>query len=120
MLLTLSEAFLENEEAVNYVRGMMLGDPNPQPPDAFARQLEASRRYDSRDRLGSLTMPIHVIGCEYDILVPIWKQHELAELIPNAKLTEIERCAHGANVERAPEFNAHVLDFIAEHAAAPV
>jgi 3-oxoadipate enol-lactonase len=120
MLLTLSEDFFNNEEGTNYVRTMMLSDPNPQPPEAFARQLEASRQHDSRDRLGSLEMPVHVIGGEYDILVPIWKQRELAELIPGAKFTMIERCPHGANIERAPEFNQHVLDFIAEHAAAPV
>jgi 3-oxoadipate enol-lactonase len=120
MLLTLSEAFFENGEGTKYVREMMLADPNPQPPEAFARQLEASRRHESRDRLASLTMPVHVIGGEYDILVPIWKQRELAELIPGAKLTEIKRCPHGANIERAPEFNAHVLDFIAEHTTAPV
>src|SRR5439155_19120318 len=113
MLLTLSEEFFENEEAARYVRGMMLGDPNPQPPEAFARQLQASSRHDSRDRLGSLAMPAHVIGCEHDILVPVWKQHELAELIPGAQLTVIERSPHGANVERAVEFNALVLDFIA-------
>jgi pimeloyl-ACP methyl ester carboxylesterase len=120
MLLTLSEDFFENEQVVEYTRTMMLNDPNPQPPEAFARQLEASRRHDARDRLGSLEMPVHVIGGEYDILVPIWKQRELAELIPGAKLTVIERAAHGANLERAEEFNAHVLDFIAEQAAAPV
>jgi pimeloyl-ACP methyl ester carboxylesterase len=120
LLLTLSEEFFENEQALQYVRNMMLSAPNPQPPEAFARQLEASRRHETRDRLASLTMPVHVIGGEYDILVPIWKQRELAGLIPNAKLTEIARCPHGANIERAAEFNAHVLDFIAEHTAAPV
>jgi pimeloyl-ACP methyl ester carboxylesterase len=120
MLFTLSEAFFENREGTKYVRDMMLADPNPQPPEAFARQLEASRRHDSRDRIGSLAMPVHVIGGEHDILVPIWKQRELAELIPGAKLTEIEGCPHGANIERAAEFNAHVLDFISEHAGAPV
>ena len=120
MLLTLSEAFFENEEGANYVRTMMLSDPNPQPPEAFARQLEASSRHDARNRLGSLAMPVHVIGGEHDILVPVWKQQELAELIPDAKVTVLERCPHGANIERAPEFNAAVLDFVAEHAAAPV
>jgi 3-oxoadipate enol-lactonase len=120
MLLTLSEAFFENAEAVEFTRTMMLNDPNPQPPEAFARQLEASRRHDARDRLGSLEMPVHVIGGEYDILVPIWKQRELVDLIPGAKFSVIDRGPHAANLERAPEFNQHVLDFIAEQAAAPV
>jgi 3-oxoadipate enol-lactonase len=120
MLYTLSEEFFENAEAVEFTRTMMLNDPNPQPPEAFARQLEASRRHDARDRLGTLEMPVHVIGCEYDILVPIWKQRELVELIPDAKLTVIDRCPHGANLERAVDFNQHVLDFIAEQATATV
>ena len=64
-------------------------------------------------------MPTHVIGAEYDILVPVWKSRELAELIPGAELTVIEGSPHGANIERAEEFNAAVLDFIAERAAAP-
>ena len=64
-------------------------------------------------------MPTHVIGAEYDILVPVWKSRELAELIPGAQLTVLEQAPHGVNVERAEEFNRAVLDFIAEHAPAP-
>ena len=55
-------------------------------------------------------MPTHVIGAEHDILVPIWKSRELAELIPGAELTVIEGSPHGANIERAEEFNAAVLE----------
>ncbi len=55
-----------------------------------------------------------MIGAEHDILVPIWKSRELAELIPGAKLTVIERAPHGSNVERSEEFNQLVLGFIAE------
>ena len=119
MLLNLSEAFFENAEAVAWLRGMMLENPHPQPTEAFARQLDACGRHDARERLASLSMPTHVIGAEQDILVPVWKQRELAALIPDAKLTVFEGSAHGANLERADEFNRAVLDFIAERAAAP-
>lgn len=119
MLLCLSEAFFENPEAVAFLRNMMLQNPHPQPADAFARQLDASSRHDARDRLGTLEMPTHVMGAEHDILVPVWKSRELAELIPGARLTVIEGGPHGANLERAEEFNSTVLDFIAERAAAP-
>ncbi len=97
----------------------MLQNPHPQAPEAFARQLDASSRHDARDRLGELRMPTHVIGAEHDILVPVWKSRELAELIPGSKLTVLEACPHGLNLERAEEFNRLVLDFIAEPAAAP-
>ena len=116
MLLNHSEDFYENPEAVAYMRGMILQNPNPQPPDAFARQLVASSRHDAREGLASLTMPTHVIGAGRDILVPVWKAEELAGLIPGAKLTIIEGAPHAASIERAEEFNSLVLGFIREAA----
>ena len=112
MLLTLSEAFFENAEGVAWLRDLMLQYPYPQPPDAFARQLDASSRHDTRDRLPTLEIPTHVIGAEHDILVPVWKSRELAELIPGARLSVIKACPHGLNLERAEEFNQLVLGFI--------
>ena len=119
LLLNLSEAFYENAEAVEYIRAMMLADPHPQPPEAFARQLSASSRHDAREGLGALSMPVHVVGAEHDILVPVWKSHELHELIPGSKLTVLPGSPHGISLERAEEFNPLVLDFIAEQAAVP-
>ncbi|HYY21957.1 MAG TPA: alpha/beta hydrolase [Thermoleophilaceae bacterium] len=117
MLLTLSEQFFENGDAVSWLRQLLLSDPNPQPPEAFARQLHASSRHEARARVGSLRIPIHVIGAEHDLLVPLWKTRELADLIPGARLSVVENAPHGLNVERADEFNRLVLEFIAEHAA---
>jgi 3-oxoadipate enol-lactonase len=119
MLLNFSETFFENAQGVEWIRGMMLQHPHPQPPEAFIRQLEASARHDARERLSSLDVPTHVIGGERDILVPVWKSRELAGLIPDAQLTVIAGSPHGANVERAEEFNRAVLDFIAERAPTP-
>ena len=120
MLLNHSEAFYENADAVTFIRTMMLGNPNPQPPEAFARQLDASSRHDTRDRLPSLTMPVHVIGGEYDVLVPVWKSREIAGLIPGARLTVVDGAPHGLTVEQAELFNRGVLDFIAETSPATV
>ena len=64
-------------------------------------------------------MPVHVIGAEQDILVPVDLQ-DLASLIEGSQLTVIEGLTHGANLERAEEFNRAVLDFIAAQAAARV
>ncbi len=121
LLLTMSEAFYENREAVDYLRRVILEDPNRQSAEAFARQAEASGRHDVRDRIGSLSIPVHVIGAEHDLLVPVWKSRELFELIPGAKLTVIDGAGHGVNLERSEEFNRAVLDFLAtvpERAAA--
>jgi 3-oxoadipate enol-lactonase len=115
LLLCLSEAFFENEQAVAFAKQMMMSNPHPQRPEGFARQLRASSEHEARDRLGTLTMPVHVVGAEHDVLVPVWKSQELAKLIPGARLTVIEAAPHGVNLERAEEFNHAVLDFIAEH-----
>ncbi len=119
MLLNHSEPFYEQPEMVEFVRMAMLNNPHPQPPDAFSRQVHASSRHETRDRLGSLTMPTHVIGGEYDILIPVWKAREVASLIPGARLTVLPGAPHGLSIERADEFNALVLDFIREAAATP-
>jgi pimeloyl-ACP methyl ester carboxylesterase len=117
LLLCLSEKTFENAEFVEFLRLTMLSNPNPQPVDAFVRQLLATSRHEARDRIGALSMPVHVIGAEHDVLVPVWKSRELAELIPGARLTVLEGAAHGLNLEAAEPFNAAVLDFLA--AAAP-
>jgi 3-oxoadipate enol-lactonase len=117
MLLNHSEGFFENQDMVDFIRTAMLNNPHPQSPQAFARQIAACGRHETRDRLSSLTMPTHVIGGEYDILVPVWKSKEIADLIPGAKLTVLPSAPHGLSLERAEEFNSAVLGFIREAAA---
>jgi pimeloyl-ACP methyl ester carboxylesterase len=117
MLLCFSEAMYANAEGIAFLRQMLLANPHPQEPEAFVRQLTSTSRHETRDRLGQLSMPVHVIGAEQDILLPIWKSREIAELIPGSRLTVLDGAAHGVNVEAAEAFNAAVLDFLA--AAAP-
>jgi 3-oxoadipate enol-lactonase len=119
MLLNHSEAFFEDQGMVDFIRAAMLGNPHPQPPEAFSRQLAACGRHDARAGLAGLTMPTHVIGGEQDILVPVWKSREIASLIPDAKLTVVPNAPHGLSLERSDEFNGAVLEFIREAAATP-
>jgi 3-oxoadipate enol-lactonase len=119
MLLCFSELAFENGEMVAYMRQILLANPNPQEPEAFGRQVRATSRHETRDRLGALTMPVHVIGASHDILIPVWKSAEIAELIPSARFTVVEGSGHALNLERAEEFNAAVLEFLAE-AEAPL
>ena len=114
----LSEELFEDPERVAYFRQMVLENAHPQSVEAFARQAQAVGRHEARDRLGRLSMPVHVIGAERDMMIPIWKSRELADLIPDAQLTVIEGGTHGVNLEQAEEFNRLVLDWLAEHAPA--
>jgi pimeloyl-ACP methyl ester carboxylesterase len=120
MLMNHSEEFYEHPEMVEFIRTAILQNPHPQPPEAFGRQLAACGRHDARAMLPTLTMPTHVIGGECDILVPVWKAREIAETIPGARFTVMPAAPHGLSLERAEEFNAAVLGFIREAAAAPL
>lgn len=118
LVINLSEELWEDECTIARARKRMLEAPYGQQPEGFRRQAEAQSRHEARDRLAQLRMPVHVIGAEHDVLVPVWKSRELAELIPGATLTIIPRAPHGMNTERAGEFNQAALGFIAEHAVA--
>ena len=122
LLMTMSEDFYKNAESVNWLRSLMLASPHPQETEGFVRQLDACGRHEVRERLGELSMPTHVIGAEHDVLVSPWKSTELAELIPGATLTMLERAPHAVNIETAESFNDAVLGWLAQHASgnAPV
>ncbi|HEX8646432.1 MAG TPA: alpha/beta hydrolase [Thermoleophilaceae bacterium] len=112
MMLVHSERVFDHPQFVDAVRKAILENPHPQPPEAWIRQLEASGRHDALDRLGSLTMPVHVIGARRDVMVPPFRSEDLHAAIPGSEFTLID-AGHLANVEAAEEFNGAVLDFIA-------
>ena len=109
-----SEAMLEDPERMAYFRKLSQENPHPQPVEAYCRQLQALGAHDLRDRLHELRLPTHVIVTEHDLVVPPWKQRELADLLPEARVSVIERGSHAANMERADEFNELVLSFLLE------
>ncbi|HEX6711774.1 MAG TPA: alpha/beta fold hydrolase [Thermoleophilaceae bacterium] len=113
LYLCYTEAFFENDEMYAFMKNALLENPYPQPPEAFARQAAAGAHHDVRDRLAELTMPVHVIGAERDLMIPVWKSRELASLIPGSKLTIIDGQGHGVMWEGAEEFNAAVTEFLA-------
>ena len=61
-------------------------------------------------------MPLHVIGAERDMLVPVWKSEEIARLIPHADYSVMAGAPHALNIDRAREFNSMVLDWLRANA----
>ncbi len=116
LIATVSEEFYENQPMVDFVKEVMRSNEHPQQPDGFERQSRASSTFDLRGRLSDLSMPVHIISGAHDILLPRWKQEELAAELPGSQLTVIERGSHALQLEFPQEFNAAVLDFIAAHA----
>jgi pimeloyl-ACP methyl ester carboxylesterase len=113
LYLCYTEAFFEDAGMYAFMRNALLDTPYPQAPEAFARQAEAGARHDVRDRLGELSMPVHVIGAERDLMIPVWKSQELASLIPEAKLTILDGAGHGAMWEQGDAFNTAVTEYLA-------
>ena len=118
MLLTLSENVFETQEGVDTMKRMALENPHPQPTDALIRQIRSMSRHDVRDRLGELTMPVHVIAGDRDLLIPPWKSEEVAERVEDSTLTILRGIGHSMNLERAEQFNAAVLDWLSEQVSA--
>ena len=112
LLFGMSEQFYESPERIAYAKQLMRANPHPQSTEAFQRQVEASGRHETRDRLGEISVPTHVIGAEHDTLVPVWKSKELAELIPAADYSVMPAAPHALNMERAEEFNEMVLGWL--------
>jgi pimeloyl-ACP methyl ester carboxylesterase len=113
MLLTMSEAAFTTREGVDELKRMALENPHPQPTEALIRQIRSMSHHDVRDRLPELTMPVHVIAGDRDLLIPHWKSQEVAEGVNDATLTTLPGIGHSMNLERADEFNAAVLDWLA-------
>lgn len=116
--LSLSKELYEQEERIKYLRQMALDNPHPQRTEGFVRQLRSMGRHEARERLEGLSIPVHLIGGDRDIVVPAWKSRELAELIPDATLTVIEGAPHALNLERPEELTEAVLGFLRSHEGA--
>ena len=112
LLFGMSEQFYESPERVEFSKQLMRATPHPQSTEAFQRQIDASGRHEARDRLGSISVPTHVIGAEHDTLVPVWKSKEIADLIPGADYSVMRGAPHALNMERAEEFNEMVLAWL--------
>jgi 3-oxoadipate enol-lactonase len=113
MLGTLSErTFEEMARELETMNALVRAYPHRQRREGYIRQLEAGATHETRPRLPALSIPTHVIGAEQDLLVPVWKSRELAELIPGARLSVIDGAAHAVNIERSAEYNELVLSFL--------
>ena len=116
LLFGMSEDFYASPEGVEYAKQLMRANPHPQSVEAFQRQVEASGRHETRDRLATISVPTHVIGAEHDTLVPVWKSKEIADLIPGADYSVMPGAPHALNMERAEEFNELVLGWLRANA----
>ena len=81
--------------------------------DQLLRQNQAIiGRPDARTHLPGLRCPTLVMCGESDLLTPPECAHEIASLIPGAKLVMLPRCGHMLTMEQPQAVNTQLLDWL--------
>ena len=104
--------FFQQPEAVKGFLELVAGNPFPQSAAGFQRQCDAVMKHDTRDRLGRIEAPTHVIVGSEDVLTPARHSRWLAERIGGGKLTEVPNAAHVLTIENADAFNRVLIEFL--------
>jgi len=82
-------------------------------PAAAAAALRGmALRQDSRDILSRFGGPVLLVVGAEDVLTPPAKAREMAGLVPQAKLVEVARAGHLANLEAPEAFNRALARFL--------
>lgn len=114
MQLAFSQEFIAREQA-RLTQIMMRSAAFGFHPPAFVGQMQAAAAHDATARLAALRRPTLVLTGDDDRLIPPRCSHDLANLIPQARLCIIEGGSHTLNIEHEAPFNEAVLRFLADH-----
>ncbi|MFP6770805.1 MAG: alpha/beta hydrolase [Alphaproteobacteria bacterium] len=80
--------------------------------DSYIKTIEASTRYNRPVDIAAIAVPVQLIYGADDRLTTPQTGAEMQRQIPGARLTVIEGAGHLVNIERGPEFNDVLLDFL--------
>jgi len=83
----------------------------PTPKD-IENQANALRFHDVIDELHLVKNETLIIAAEKDRQTPLSRNQIIDEKIPNSKLIAIAGAGHDSPLEKAPEINKHILDFL--------
>ena len=64
------------------------------------------------DALKSLKVPLLLVWGDQDRILPVSQAYAAAEAAPDATLKVFDACGHWPHMERSPEFNELLLDFL--------
>ncbi|WXG39581.1 MAG: alpha/beta hydrolase [Candidatus Freyarchaeum deiterrae] len=84
----------------------------PMPLDAYMRQLIATSKFDSYDKLPKIKAPTIVLTGKKDVVDPWENSKMLAQRIPGAKLVTFEDSGHGMCSQNAEDFAKEVIKFL--------
>lgn len=104
------EYFKNNSDEIDKIVEWRL--ENPQPEYAWRRQLLAGIGYDSSPRSGEIKSRTLLVNGAQDRIISPESALKLSKRIPDSTLVVLEGAGHLLFIERAEEFNAHVLGFL--------
>ena len=82
------------------------------PRDVYVQQLQSALTFNAEMELHRITNETLVITGDDDVVVPAQNSTNLVAAVPNSRLEVIRGSGHMAFIERAPEFNRSVTDFL--------
>lgn len=87
---------------------------NPTSIKDIENQMEAVKTHDVYEKLHNIKNEVLILAAEKDKTCPPLMNQKTHELIPNSKLIIIEKAAHQSILEKAPEVNKIIIDFLKE------
>jgi 3-oxoadipate enol-lactonase len=114
MLLSFSPSFLSRAGMLEGLVQYGVDKPFQQTLEGLHGHIAACRSHDTRSRLSTITTPTLVLAGDQDVLMPLARVRQVAELIPDATF-QIIPGGHSFMTESSDEFNAAVDTFLAQH-----
>jgi pimeloyl-ACP methyl ester carboxylesterase len=109
-----SNAYVEANRAALLERARAASELGA-PRDSYMRQVLASARHDTYDRLHEVACPVMIIHGEDDVMIPVGNAHLLKERMPHAALHVLPGLGHGYNLEGQAMADELVIAFLRHH-----
>lgn len=84
------------------------------PAATYRRALDCLVTFDRQAALGAIGVPTLLIGGEFDRVAAPAVMKQMAQAIPDARYAELKGIGHLMNLEAPDEFDALLLDFLAQ------
>ena len=86
------------------------------PPTAEDIEMQAGalKTHDTFDRLKTVQNPTLILTASHDRLTPRSSMEEIHNQIPNSKFIVIDKAGHSSPLEKVPEVNQAIIDFLKE------
>ena len=75
-------------------------------------QKTLKQRFQIKDRLPAMTIPMQMVWGEKDAFAPVDFAHGLMKLLPNVRIDILSNAGHQAQTDAPDEVNKLVLDFL--------